>query len=311
MDKYIVNPYVKYSYRSMVREATQLCGRYSGALSVGSIGKSYEERELLLLRLGSGRKNILLVGAHHGREYISSALLMRMCEDYALRLEEGDARVCGILRDISLWFVPMLNPDGVEISVFGQTALRWYNELLPVVGGDYATWKANARGVDLNRNYPCLFEKKKSTVLSPASEMYKGENPASEREVRALMALSLSRDFALAATFHAKGEEIYYADSNTPFLFGESRQIAQTLASLTGYSLAPVSEDPAVFAAGFENWFRAECRKPAILLELSPFDGVIPHDMRNFDSLVWDRTRDVGLLLAKYVQNVNDTRYIC
>ena len=56
----------------------------------------------------------------------------------------------------------------------------------------------------------------------------------------------------------------------------------------------PVSSDPSVFAGGFENWFRQEYGRPSILMELSPSNGTdIPHDMRQFDELVWNRCSEV------------------
>lgn len=298
MDKSIVNPLVPYAYENMMREALLLRERYPELIQLGSIGKSSEGRELTVLRLGDGERHVLLVGAHHGREYISSALLMRMCEEYA-----GRAGLRSLWRRVSLWFVPMLNPDGVEISIYGKSALTEKNKDFVCILGDYATWKANARGVDLNRNYPCLFEKKRSTVLVPASEMYKGEKPASECEVQALMAFTRQIPFCLAATFHAKGEEIFYGDSNTPETTDISFEIAKTLQSECGYALAPISQDPGIFAAGFENWFRQEYKRPCLLLELAPFDGYIPHNMKNFDRLVWQKMRETGKILAEWVDN--------
>ena len=113
MDKSIVNPLVPYAYENMMREALLLRERYPELIQLGSIGKSSEGRELTVLRLGDGERHVLLVGAHHGREYISSALLMRMCEEYA-----GRAGLRSLWRRVSLFFVPMLNTDGVENYIY-------------------------------------------------------------------------------------------------------------------------------------------------------------------------------------------------
>ena len=46
-----------------------------------SIGKSRFGREILAFRLGNGKKKLMIVGTHHGREYISAAFIMRSVED--------------------------------------------------------------------------------------------------------------------------------------------------------------------------------------------------------------------------------------
>ena len=57
--------------------------------------------------------------------------------------------------DIVLYAVPMLNPDGVELSL-----------------NACPEWKANSRGVDLNENYPCLFYEKKSAPAPCGASVY-------------------------------------------------------------------------------------------------------------------------------------------
>ena len=51
----------------------------------------------------------------------------------------------------------------------------------------------------------------------------------------------------------------------------------------------PVSEEPSVYGAGFENWFRQEFA--SFCIELTPSDGSdVPHDDMKFDVLlVWKR----------------------
>lgn len=86
MKRTIVNPYTPYSYKQMMREAQRLAVKYEKILRIGNIGTSVENRELLSIELGFGPKRLLLVGAHHAREYISSAYLMCIAENYACLL---------------------------------------------------------------------------------------------------------------------------------------------------------------------------------------------------------------------------------
>ena len=122
--------------------------------------------------------------------------------------------------------------------------------------------------------------------------MYKGAAPASEPEVQAMMKLCEDNDFLLAASFHTKGEVIFWADSGTEDEIPAAQQIAQTLSDVTGYAMNPVSEDPAVYGAGFENWFRQEYRRPAFCIELTPpNNGSALHDDEEFQTLIWDKAK--------------------
>jgi g-D-glutamyl-meso-diaminopimelate peptidase len=122
--------------------------------------------------------------------------------------------------------------------------------------------------------------------------MYKGRAPATEPEVKAVMQLCKQNDFLLAASFHTKGEVIYWADSGTKDAIEAGSSIAQTLADVTGYELMPVSEDASVYGAGFENWFRQDYGRPAFCIELTPAgNGSAPHDDAQFTKIIWDKAK--------------------
>ena len=114
-----------------------------------------------------------------------------------------------------------------------------------------------------------------------------------------MMKLSEYNDFILAASFHAKGNVIYWADSGTVNKIPSVRDMAKRLSSLTKYRLMPVSEKTSVYGAGYENWFRLRFGRPAFCIELTPPNKTdVPHDDKKFDSLVWNRARYIGLFLA-------------
>ncbi len=304
MQSRIVNPYVKYDYERMARDLGRLVRRFDFITS-SSIGETFEGREIPMVRMGEGDKKILLVGTHHGREYITAAYLMKSIEllcsltagSYILQGMETDK----ILSGKQLCFVPMLNPDGVNISIFGPGAAQYPEriEKMRLIGPTYETWKANANGVDLNRSYPCLFEQKSTLVQTPASELFKGAAPGSESEASSLMRLCDSEGFIMAVSFHAKGEEIIWTDRNSAGKIPEAERIAQAAADVSGYKIMPPSSDPGGYAAGFENWFRERYLKPCLLIKISPdIGGFIPHNMKDFDRLVWDDAKYIIPVLA-------------
>lgn len=306
--KPIVNPYVPYSYEHMKEDALKLCNRYPDIIQLDTIGHSVEGRDLSLIKLGRGEKKIILCGSHHAREYITSAYLMKKTEQYAKIYSEqkgqnnyGNYNVKNLLKQITMYIIPMVNPDGVNLVINGIDSVtdKKAVEAMTMVKTIHKEWKANINGVDLNRQYPAQWEMKYDEIGRPASESFKGEASATEPEVRAMMELSWENDFIIAASFHTKGNMIFWADRATVDLIPEAKKIACRLSRLTKYKLMPVSERPEVYAAGYENWFRREFRRPAFCIELTPYnDSDIPHDNKMFDTLVWDNAKYIGLLLA-------------
>lgn len=301
----IVNPYVPYTYEQMMDESDRLYEKYPDIISLGSIGTSVEGRELLLVKLGRGEKKIVMCGSHHAREYISSTFLMKMTEDYAKayvqRQKLGKFDVRALLDKVTIYIVPMVNPDGVNLVNKGITAVKDQEAVQSMVMLEptFREWKSNINGVDLNRQYPAFWKEKYDNVGKSASENFKGIQPATEPEVKAMMNLSTGNDFILAASFHTKGNVIFWADRGTVDKIPGAKDIAKRLSSLTRYIRMPISEKPSVYGAGYENWFRLQFNRPAFCIELTPLNKTdIPHDDKKFDSLVWKRARYIGLFLA-------------
>jgi Zinc carboxypeptidase/Penicillin-insensitive murein endopeptidase len=98
------------------------------------VGGSTRGQEIRAFTLGSGRPRILVVGSIHGNEPAGSVVATRLL--HAKPPRRG-----------SITVVPDLNPDG-------HTAKR----------------RANARGVDLNRNFPGTWRRISTSGRAPASE---------------------------------------------------------------------------------------------------------------------------------------------
>lgn len=298
-----VDPNQTYTYDRMRADAKELSEAYPGLISVSSIGQSVEGRELTLIKLGKGGKKLLLLGAHHAREYITSTFLMETADTYAAAYAQNEKNgTPDLLDSVTLYIVPMVNPDGVNLVQNGPDAAKNPQAVraMRMLKESYSEWKANINGVDLNRQYPCYWEEKASNTDVPSSEMYKGTAAATEPEVQAVMQLCKENDFAMAASFHTKGEVIYWADSGTEDAIAAAAPIAQSIAEVTGYALMDVSGDPAVYGAGFENWFRQEYLRPGFCIELTPVgNGSLPHEDAQFESLVWSRAKGLATVLMQ------------
>ena len=260
---------------------TALCGLHP-SVSRRVIGKSLCGRSIDLLQLGAGDDPVLLCGAFHGMEWLTSLLLLRFTSQMAAALETGslisDIKLGDFLRRRGVTVIPCVNPDGVEISLHGSAAAGEYRELVHNVScGDTSRWQANARGVDLNHNFNAGWEalhtlEREHGIYHPAPTRYGGEYPESEPETRLLCDFCRSQYFRHALAFHSQGEEIYWDfGERTP---EKSRLMAQVLAASSGYEM---SEPEAIATGGgFKDWFISCFCRPAFTIEIGKGENPLP-----------------------------------
>ena len=287
----IVNPCVAYNYCRLYPALKRLVCRYKGLVRFADTGTSCKNRNIPTVVLGTGKKKILALGSIHGREYVTAGYLLRCIEEYADAFEKRykiDGFDMGdVLGEYSFYVVPNSNPDSVEISLGRDVPLGGVRDFCAYENKD------NARGVNLNANFPFFWEK------VPAVR-HPGTAPASERETRFIMDLCRKHDFGKALSFHIRGGCIYWRDKGNAEVAGDS-ETAQRIALRCGLRLCPETEKVQDFSGGFENWFRYEYKKPAFCIELvhderTPFDKCC----RDFYSCVdFERTKTVLLCAAE------------
>lgn len=186
----------KYSYDDMEADIRVLRQSYPEFLHVKSIGTTSENREIYCFCLGNTKaeKKLLVNAAIHGREWLNSQMFMAMTEEYCrgyTTAEYKGIRYHELFDKVSLFILPMLNPDGVCMS----------QQELP-------RWKANAAGVDLNRNFEPGFGR--NGITEPGSEEYSGSSPLSEKETEALVKMVQEVNPCGVINYHETGRLIYY-----------------------------------------------------------------------------------------------------
>lgn len=256
------------------------------ALRRGSLGTSLLGRDIPLLALGQGERAVLYVGAHHGMEHVTAAVLTAFMKDYLRRTAAGgkvyEYNTAYHAAHRRIYLVPMLNPDGVEYAVHGVGAENPLKERVlrmnGAAGEDLSHWQANARGVDLNHNYDAGFYEYKEKeaqngIFGGAPTRYSGEHPESEPETAALCRfLRAHEEIEGVLTLHTQGEEIYCNCAEA--LSAKSLAVGRTLQRLTGYRLA----DPTGLAAygGLTDWCIHALRRPAYTLECGKGENPLP-----------------------------------
>ena len=101
--------------------------RHPGLIAIVEEGVSSEGRKIPLLRVGSGPTGILLWSQMHGDEPSATMALLDILN--WLGANHSDPAVQELLSKLTLWIIPMLNPDGAERTQ------RW-----------------NAQEIDINRD---------------------------------------------------------------------------------------------------------------------------------------------------------------
>lgn len=232
------------------------------------IGKSVMERDLYCLKTGRGEKKLLLTGAHHGLEYITSMFLMKFIGEYSNCLLADrkmlDYNVRKLFCGITLYIVPMVNPDGVDIAVNGLDITNEYHRRLISMVGIHSfrkVWQANARGVDLNHNYDALWHR---TVEKPSPTLYGGDYPESEPETGAICSLIRRIQPDMLICFHSQGGEIYYDFDGSAEKNAE--EIAAKMSCVSGYKKA--SPEGSASYGGCKDWFIKEFARPGFTVEM-------------------------------------------
>lgn len=81
---------------------------------VEKIGKSFEERDIYQIKMGSGKTKVLLWSQMHGDEATATMALFDIFNFFQIKNDGFDSLRNKILENCTLYYVPMLNPDGAE-----------------------------------------------------------------------------------------------------------------------------------------------------------------------------------------------------
>jgi len=167
------------------------------------LGRSVDGRPIVAIEVGDfdASKRVLVVGCIHGNEPAGIAIANRLAH-------------ISPPPELDLWIVPDLNPDGVAAHTRG-----------------------NARGVDLNRNFPLGWQRLSGLF-------YSGPRPLSEPESRIAARLIRRVRPQISIWFH---QHMDVVDES-----GGSLAIERRFAALVGLPLARLTREPGS-VVGWEN----------------------------------------------------------
>ncbi|MFI0483989.1 M14 family zinc carboxypeptidase [Actinomadura sp. 9N215] len=201
-----------YSGPGNIRE--ELLGVASDHPSIATavdIGESVRGQKITAVRvtkdvrsLGQGHKRPVVVyqAAQHAREWITPEMVRRLLHHYVDGYGK-DAQITKIIDTTELWFVPVVNVDGYDLTF--QDGFRLWRKNARDNDGDGQM--TGADGIDLNRNFPYKwgYDNEGSSAL-PTSQTYRGKSPASEPETRVQMGLYKRVRPAYVVNYHSAAE---------------------------------------------------------------------------------------------------------
>lgn len=270
----IVHTNIPYNSQVLKEDINSLKNKYS-FIKVSTIGYSFLGKPLYCLTLGSGKKEVLYFGSIHANEWIVSPVLMKFIEDLSEAFSKN-GKIYGynakeILEQATIYIVPMLNPDGVDLvtNFINQNSNPY--KYARIISRQYpnipfpAGWKANLNGVDLNLQFPAGWLRARQIkynqgFVSPAPRDFVGYGPLTEVEALAIYNFTLSHNFYLTISYHTQGREIYwnFQNINPP----RGYEIGQQFANASGYSLAQVPYNSSF--AGYKDWFIQKYNRPRL-----------------------------------------------
>lgn len=242
----------------------------------GVIGKSVNGYPIYALVVKkSDYPKIIIQYSIHAREYITTYLAFKQIDYFNRQGKFG--KVC---------FIPMLNPDGVRISL-----------------NEYPLYKANANGVDLNVNFDADWGMGKSNIRRKNFENYIGEYPFSEPETRAIRDYTLKEKPNLTISYHAKGQEIYYKFKKYSTFM--DKEVAKTISFATGYTI----KDTPNSCGGYKDWCIEKLKISAVTIEVGSDKLTHPIGVEHLEKIYKKNKRIINLVTKRmnYARKIHAT----
>ncbi len=204
-NKYPLDPaYTKYD--NLYKKLQRIDRSGADLVQLNLIGFSTNENlPIHALKIGAktARRNVLIIGQHHGDEVLGVEVSLDIAEYFAENYQKNK-KVTAILDQFNFWIVPTINPEGYRIVSSGDYPWKRKNNTDTNKNGRF---DIRVDGVDLNRNYPFAWEY--DLTIQPESPYFKGFHPGSETENYSIMQLADRISFEFALLYHSSATGAY------------------------------------------------------------------------------------------------------
>ena len=209
-------------------EIMSLLDKKHEAIRVVPVGKSVGEKEIKLISYGSGNTTVLLWSQMHGNEPTATMALMDIFNFLNSRNDDFDSFRQTLKSNLSVHFIPMLNPDGADKFVrrndqgidINRDALRQQTPegrtLKRVRDSLDADW-----GFNLHDQGRTSYVADKAATISVLAPAYDQEKSVNEKRGNAMQLIALMNE---VLQNYIPNQVSQYSDDFEPRAFGDNIQ---------------------------------------------------------------------------------------
>ncbi|MEU4208681.1 M14 family metallopeptidase [Streptomyces sp. NPDC026206] len=275
-----------HNYNEAMAEIDADVAKYPSLMSKQVIGKSYEGRDIVAVKITNGAKaaggaaaakpEVLFTHHQHAREHLTVEMALYLLKEFGSKYGT-DPRVTKMVDSRVIWVVPDVNPDGGEYDIATGTYRSWRKNRQPNTG-------SSARGTDLNRNWDYKWGCCGGSSGSTGSETYRGSAPQSAPEVKVVADFVRSRivggkqQIKAAIDFHTYSELVLWPfgwtyDDTAPGMTKDDHDafatIGKSMAASNGYT-PEQSSDLYITDGTIDDWLWGNQKIFAYTFEMYP-----------------------------------------
>ncbi|MFJ9932311.1 M14 family metallopeptidase [Streptomyces virginiae] len=274
-----------HNYAEATAEINTLVAQYPAIASTRVIGKSYQGRDLLAIKISDNvatdesEPEVLFTAHQHAREHLTVEMALYLLKEFTSKYGT-DSRVTNAVNGREIWIVPDLNPDGGEYDIATGSYRSWRKNRQPNSGSSYV-------GTDENRNWNYKWGCCGGSSSSKSSETYRGAAAESAPEVKVVSDFVRSRviggkqQIKAAIDFHTYSELVlwpfgYTYNDTAPGLTADDlavyKKIGTSMAASNGYT-PEQSSDLYITDGTIDDWLWGNQKIFSYTFEMYPESG--------------------------------------
>ncbi|GAA3461997.1 MULTISPECIES: M14 family metallopeptidase [Saccharothrix] len=269
-----------HNYAEMVSELNQAVSDHPNLLTLRSIGKSYQGRDIWAVKISDNpgsdeaEPEALFTCNQHAREHLTVEMCLHIVKRYTDNYA-SNSTIRNTVDSREIWVIPSVNPDGAEYDIATGSFRAWRKNRQP---------NSTAVGTDPNRNWGHQWGCCGGSSGSGSSDTYRGTAAFSAPEVARVRDFTNSRvvggvqQIKSHIDWHTYSELIlwpygYTYNDTAPGLDATQANVFQTMgrrmAALNGYTPQQAS-DLYVTDGSVDDWMWAAHKIWSYTFEMYP-----------------------------------------
>ncbi|MCX4527776.1 MULTISPECIES: M14 family metallopeptidase [unclassified Streptomyces] len=274
-----------HNYAEASAEIDQRIAQYPGIMSKRVIGKSYQGRDLVAIKISDNvatdenEPEVLFTAHQHAREHLTVEMALYLLKELGSKYGT-ESRVTNMINGREIWIVPDLNPDGGEYDIATGSYRSWRKNRQPNSGSSYV-------GTDENRNWNYKWGCCGGSSSSKSSETYRGAAAESAPEVKVVADFVRSRviggkqQITAAIDFHTYSELVLWPfgwtyNDTAPGMTADDlavyKKIGTSMAASNGYT-PEQSSDLYITDGTIDDWLWGNQKIFSYTFEMYPSSG--------------------------------------